>query len=63
MKKISVIVPCYNEADTIDLFYKAIVRQAKLLQQYEASLESKNYQKRDSFFKKLKDFINGTKQS
>lgn len=35
MKKISVIVPCYNEADTIDLFYKAIVRQAKLLQQYE----------------------------
>lgn len=38
-------------------------KQKELLQQYEASLESKNYQKRDSFFKKLKDFINGTKQS
>ena len=38
-------------------------KQKDLLQQYEASLESKNYQKRDSFFKKLKDFINGTKQS
>ncbi|MCQ2407923.1 MAG: molecular chaperone DnaJ [Oscillospiraceae bacterium] len=37
-------------------------KQKELLQQYEASLESKNYQKRDSFFKKLKDFINGTKQ-
>ena len=38
-------------------------KQKEMLQQYEASLESKNYQKRDSFFKKLKDFINGTKQS
>lgn len=34
-------------------------KQKELLQQLEASLESKNYAKRDSFFKKLKDAING----
>ncbi|MBP0976491.1 MAG: hypothetical protein J6P20_10570 [Oscillospiraceae bacterium] len=34
-------------------------KQKELLQQLEASLESKNYAKRDNFFKKLKDFIGG----
>ncbi|MGI6205362.1 MAG: glycosyltransferase [Anaerovoracaceae bacterium] len=35
MEMISVVVPCYNEADTIDLFYKAVIRQARLLENYE----------------------------
>ena len=34
-------------------------KQKDLLQQFEASLESKNYSKRDNFFKKLKDIIGG----
>jgi len=32
-------------------------KQKDLLQQFESSLESKNYAKRDNFFKKLKDLI------
>lgn len=34
-------------------------KQKDLLQQLEASLESKNYSKRDNFFKKLKEIIGG----
>ncbi len=34
-------------------------KQKDLLQQLEASLESKNYSKRDNFFRKLKDLIGG----
>ena len=32
-------------------------KQKEMLQQFESSLESKNYAKRDTFFKKLKDLI------
>lgn len=35
MKKISVVVPCYNEADTVGIFYRAVMRQAILLEKYE----------------------------
>lgn len=35
MKKISVIVPCYNEEDTIEAFYEAITEFWKNMSQYE----------------------------
>ena len=56
-----------NRSDRGDQYVKVFVevpknlnkKQKELLQQLEASLESKNYSKRDSFFKKLKDAIGG----
>ena len=54
-----------QRADRGDQYVKVYVevpkglnkKQKDMLQQFEASLETKNYAKRDSFFKKLKDLI------
>ena len=35
MEKISVIVPCYNEEETINYFYQKIVNVATKLKKYE----------------------------
>lgn len=56
-----------NRSDRGDQYVKVFVevpknlnkKQKELLQQLESSLESKNYSKRDTFFKKLKDVIGG----
>lgn len=56
-----------NRTDRGDQYVKVFVevpknlnkKQKELLQQLESSLESKNYSKRDTFFKKLKDVIGG----
>ncbi|MCR4759053.1 MAG: molecular chaperone DnaJ [Oscillospiraceae bacterium] len=54
-----------QRADRGDQYVKVYVevpkglnkKQKEMLQQFEASLETKNYAKRDNFFKKLKDLI------
>ena len=59
-----------NRSDRGDQYVKVYVevpkgldkRQKELLQQFEASLESKNYAKREGFFKKLKDLIGKEKK-
>lgn len=59
-----------QRADRGDQYVKVYVevpkglnkKQKEMLQQFEASLETKNYAKRDSFFKKLKDLIGKEKQ-
>ena len=59
-----------QRADRGDQYVKVYVevpkglnkKQKEMLQHFEASLESKNYAKRDNFFKKLKDLIGKEKQ-
>ena len=38
MKKISLIVPCFNEEDTVDAFYKKTVEVWQKLNQYELEI-------------------------
>ena len=35
MKKISVVVPCYNEAEVLEIFYKEINRVSILMPEYD----------------------------
>lgn len=38
MKKVSLVVPCYNEADVLDLLYKEVTAVFDALPQYELEL-------------------------
>ena len=55
MKKISVVVPCYNEQEAIPLFYKEITKVADKLNNYNFEFIFVNDGSRDNSAKIMKD--------
>ena len=53
MKKISLIVPCFNEEDTVDAFYKKTVEVWQKLNQYELEIVYVDDGSKDRTFQKI----------
>lgn len=54
MKTISIIIPCYNEEEALDIIYEAIVREMKELKAYTYELLLINDGSSDDTLKKMK---------
>ena len=52
-KRVSVVVPCYNEAESVDLFYKAIVEVWEEIEKYELELIFIDDGSRDDSYSKM----------
>ena len=50
MKRVSIVVPCYNEKETITIFYNAIINLWKQLQKYELEIVFVDDGSRDNSF-------------
>lgn len=55
MKKISIVVPCYNEQEAIPIFYEEIIKTAKELDNYEFEFIFVNDGSRDNSAKIMKE--------
>lgn len=55
MKKISIVVPCYNEEDAIPLFYEEIIKTAEELDKYEFEFIFVNDGSKDNSAKIMKE--------
>ena len=54
MKKISIVVPCYNEEDVIELFYKELNNTLNLIKNYSYEIVFVNDGSKDNTIKILK---------
>lgn len=61
MKKISIIIPCYNEEDSIPLFYKEINKVFKTLSNYNHELIFINDGSKDKTIDVIRDLSNKDK--
>ena len=55
MKKISVVVPCYNEEEGIEIFYKELKNELDLIKNYTKEIIFINDGSKDNTIKILKD--------
>ena len=55
MKKISIIVPCYNEEDVIELFYKELICTLNTIKNYKYEIVFIDDGSKDNTIKKLKE--------
>ena len=62
MKKISIVVPCYNEEDAIPIFYKEITKEAEKLNNYNFEFIFVNDGSRDKSAKIMKDLAKEDKR-
>lgn len=62
MEKISVVVPCYNEEDTICCFYDEIIKIANILKKYEFEFLFINDGSKDNTLNILKDLARKDKR-
>ena len=62
MEKISVIVPCYNEEETINYFYKEITKVAEKLKKYEFEFLFVDDGSRDNTLEIIKKLSNTDKR-
>lgn len=55
MKKISIIVPCYNEEEALPIFYEEIIKVMKELQNYELELLLIDDGSKDNTLERIRD--------